>query len=116
MVDDYGHHPAEIRATIEAAAARLSGEDNRDHRRFPAAPAHAHARPLRRVHARLQSGRRPPLTDIYAAGEIAHSGHLFAEKLLQAIREHGHHDAAYVHDKTDLPEVLERIGCAPATW
>ena len=28
---------------------------------------------------------------------------------LQAIREHGHHDASYVPDKNDLPEALERV-------
>ena len=28
---------------------------------------------------------------------------------MQAIREHGHHDASYVHDKNELPEVLERV-------
>ncbi len=28
---------------------------------------------------------------------------------MQAIREHGHHDASYVADKNELPEVLERV-------
>jgi UDP-N-acetylmuramate--alanine ligase len=48
------------------------------------------------------------VTDIYAAGEAPIPG-ATAERLVQAIREHGHHDASYVHDKNELPEVLERI-------
>jgi UDP-N-acetylmuramate--alanine ligase len=32
-----------------------------------------------------------------------------AERLVQAIREHGHHDASYVADKADLPELLRSI-------
>ena len=32
-----------------------------------------------------------------------------AENLVLAIREHGHHDASYVADKTQLPEALDEI-------
>jgi UDP-N-acetylmuramate--alanine ligase len=48
------------------------------------------------------------VTDIYAAGEAPIPG-ISAEKLVQAIREHGHHDASYVADKNDLPEAMERV-------
>ena len=55
VVDDYGHHPAEIRATL-AAAREVHAGPRRG--RLPAAPLHAHARPLRRVRARLPRRRR----------------------------------------------------------
>ena len=48
------------------------------------------------------------VTDIYAAGEPPIPG-VTAERLVQSIREHGHHDARYVADKADLPEALEQI-------
>ena len=54
LIDDYGHHPAEIRATLEAA--RLCG-----YRRLlvliPAASLHAHATALGRISQLLQSSR-----------------------------------------------------------
>ena len=45
LIDDYGHHPAEMAATIAAARGELSGPPDRA--RVPAAPLHAHARPVR---------------------------------------------------------------------
>jgi UDP-N-acetylmuramate--alanine ligase len=45
------------------------------------------------------------VTDIYAAGEAPIAG-IGAERLVQSIREHGHHDARYVANKADLPEEL----------
>ena len=45
VVDDYGHHPEEIRATLRAAR---EGFDAPARRRLPAAPLLAHARPVRR--------------------------------------------------------------------
>ena len=50
VVDDYGHHPAEIRATLAAAR---PGFDRRRRRGVPAAPLHADVPPAARVpHAR----------------------------------------------------------------
>jgi UDP-N-acetylmuramate--alanine ligase len=43
VVDDYGHHPAEIAATLEAARRFRAAPGAR----LPAAPLHAHARPVR---------------------------------------------------------------------
>jgi UDP-N-acetylmuramate--alanine ligase len=55
VVDDYGHHPTEIRATLDGA--RLCGF--RAHpRAVPAAPLHAHLPPDGRIRARLPSGRQ----------------------------------------------------------
>ncbi len=55
IVDDYGHHPAEIEATLDAAQRGF------DRRVVVAFQPHRYTRtqaPLRRVHARLQQGRR----------------------------------------------------------
>ena len=88
-VDDYGHHPAEIGATLDARAARLRPARRR---RVPAAPLHPHARSLRRVRARLQRGRRRDRHRHLRRRRGADPGRHRASALAQAIREHGHHD------------------------
>ena len=47
LVDDYGHHPTEIAATDGSDPPGLAGSPHRAG--VPAAPLHAHARPVRRV-------------------------------------------------------------------
>lgn len=108
LVDDYGHHPAEIRATIEAARRAFPGESNRI---VVAFQPHRYTR----THDLFEDFTRAfnqadvlLVADIYPAGEQPIAG-TNAERLVQAIREHGHHDANYVPDKASLPEVLERI-------
>jgi UDP-N-acetylmuramate--alanine ligase len=92
VVDDYGHHPTEVKATL--AAARLS--------------------PYRRVHVLFQPHRFSRtkflteefgtafhqadnlfLLDIYAASEASIEG-VNAQALIEKIRAHGHRSAHYV--------------------
>ena len=108
MVDDYGHHPAEIRATIEAARRAYPAENNRI---VVAFQPHRHTRTRDLFEDFTRAFNQADVlvvTDIYPAGEAPIPG-VTAERLVQAIREHGHHDARYVHDKNELPEVLERV-------
>src|SRR5262249_62384952 len=108
LVDDYGHHPAEIHATIEAAQRAFPGED---HRIVVAFQPHRYTRTRDLFDDFTRAFNQADVllvTDIYAAGENPIQG-TTAERLLQSIREHGHHDATYVPDKNDLPEALERI-------
>jgi UDP-N-acetylmuramate--alanine ligase len=105
LVDDYGHHPAEIRATLEAARRAFPSED---HRIIVAFQPHRHTR-TRDLYddfsRAFNQADQLYVTDIYAAGEQPIPG-ISAEKLVQSIREHGHHGAHYVADKLTLPEVL----------
>ncbi|MEO7596738.1 MAG: Mur ligase family protein, partial [Byssovorax sp.] len=108
LVDDYGHHPAEVRATIDAAQRAFPGEG---HRIVVAFQPHRYTRTRDLFDDFTRAFNQADVllvTDIYAAGEAPIPG-TSAEKLVQAIREHGHHDASYVGDKLDLPEALERI-------
>jgi UDP-N-acetylmuramate--alanine ligase len=108
MVDDYGHHPAEIRATLEAAQRAYPRED---HRVVVAFQPHRYTRTRDLFEDFTRAFNQADVllvTDIYAAGEVPIEG-VTAERLVQAIREHGHHDARYVPNKLDLPEELERI-------
>ncbi|WP_437298718.1 UDP-N-acetylmuramate--L-alanine ligase [Sorangium sp. So ce426] len=108
MIDDYGHHPAEIRATIDAARRAFPGED---HRVVVAFQPHRHTRTRDLFDEFTRAFNQADVllvTDIYAAGEPPIPG-VTAERLVQSIREHGHHDARYIADKAELPEALEKI-------
>jgi UDP-N-acetylmuramate--alanine ligase len=105
VVDDYGHHPTEVKATL--AAARLS--------------------PYRRIHVLFQPHRFSRtkylledfgtafhqaddlyLLDIYAASEPSLNG-VSAEGLLKKIRSYGHRSAHYV------PTIEEGIAAIAAS-
>jgi UDP-N-acetylmuramate--alanine ligase len=108
LVDDYGHHPAEIRATIDAARRAFPGED---HRVVVAFQPHRHTRTRDLFDDFTRAFNQADVllvTDIYPAGESPIPG-ITAERLVQSIREHGHHDARFVPDKADLPDAIERI-------
>jgi UDP-N-acetylmuramate--alanine ligase len=108
LVDDYGHHPAEIRATIEAAR-RAFPDDTR--RIVVAFQPHRYTRTKDLFDDFCRAFNLADVlvvTDIYAAGEAPLPG-ITAEKLVQSIREHGHHDATYVPNKADLPDALAKI-------
>ena len=108
LVDDYGHHPAEVRATLEAARRAFPGEE---HRIVVAFQPHRHSRTrdlFDEFSRAFNEADVLVVTDIYAAGEAPIPG-VSAEKLVQSIREHGHHHAQYVGDKAELPAALERL-------
>jgi UDP-N-acetylmuramate--alanine ligase len=108
LVDDYGHHPAEVRATLDAARRAYPGED---HRVVVAFQPHRYSRTRDLFDEFTRAFNNADVlfvTDIYAAGEAPIPG-TSAERLVQSIREHGHHDATYVPDKNALPEMLEKI-------
>ncbi len=108
LVDDYGHHPAEVRATLEAARRAYPSEH---HRVVVAFQPHRFTR-TRDLYddfcGAFNQADVLVVTDIYPAGEAPIEG-ITAERLVQSIREHGHHNAHYVPDKSLLPETLERL-------
>jgi UDP-N-acetylmuramate--alanine ligase len=108
LVDDYGHHPAEVRATLDAARRAFPSED---HRVVVAFQPHRYTRTRDLFDDFSRAFNQADVlvvTDIYAAGEQPIEG-VSAERLVQSIREHGHHNAHYVPDKTELPAVLEGL-------
>ena len=106
VVDDYGHHPAEIRATLAAAKA---GFDCRIVTVF---------QPHR--YSRTEALRQEFLTafnladvllvmDVYAAGEPSIPG-VSGRDLADGIRSHGHRDVTYLgSDRTRIVEHLAEI-------
>jgi UDP-N-acetylmuramate--alanine ligase len=102
IIDDYGHHPAEIRATI--GAIRESWKR----------PLTVIFQPHRYSRTRdlfddfltaFEGADRLILTEIYAAGEDPLPG-VSSEVLYQAIKRRGHLDVEFVPDKTLIPNEL----------
>jgi UDP-N-acetylmuramate--alanine ligase len=103
VVDDYGHHPAEIRATLAAAKAGF------DRRVITVFQPHRYSR--------TQALRQEFLTafyqsdvlivmDIYAAGEAPIPG-VHARDLADGIGAHGHHEVLYMDG--DRPGILDYL-------
>jgi UDP-N-acetylmuramate--alanine ligase len=104
LVDDYGHHPAEIRATLAAARRAYSG------RVLVAFQPHRFTRTQLLFDDFAQAFNDADevlLADVYAAGEAPIEGADSAH-LADAIRKHGHHAANYVADKITLAKQLAR--------
>jgi UDP-N-acetylmuramate--alanine ligase len=98
VIDDYGHHPTEIRATIAAV---------RDSWKRPLTVIFQPHRFTRTQDlfgeflTAFEGADRLVLTEIYAAGEDPISG-VSGEALYQAIKRKGHLDVEFVPDKSDI--------------
>jgi UDP-N-acetylmuramate--alanine ligase len=92
VVDDYGHHPVEIRATLAAAKAGF------DRRVVVIWQPHRYTRTLHLREEFLTAFNQADalvVMDIYAAGEAPIEG-VSAAELAEAIRAHGHRDVTYL--------------------
>ena len=99
VIDDYGHHPTEIRATLEAIR-----EGWPQRRVVTVFQPHRYSRTAGLFDAFLTAFRRSDvlvLVDIYPAGEKPVAG-VSSAALQEAIRQHGQRQTHY------LPELLER--------
>jgi UDP-N-acetylmuramate--alanine ligase len=105
LIDDYGHHPAEMAATIEAARGAFPGR-----RLVLAFQPHRYTRTrdlfedFVRV---LSSVDMLVLADVYAAGEapiVAADG----RSLARAVRVAGKVEPLFVEDIADLPQTIRR--------
>lgn len=92
VVDDYGHHPAEVRATLEAAR-----EVWPSRRIVVGFQPHRYTRTralFREFLSAFHDADVLLVFDVYAAGEEPVDG-ATGERLCEAIREHGHKAAVY---------------------
>ena len=102
VVDDYGHHPTEVRATL-AGARRAFGR-----RLVVAFQPHRYTRThdlLSDFVSAFNDADLLFLTSIYAAGEEPIPG-ISGQALAEAVRAHGHRDVTYVDKRVDLPSAL----------
>jgi len=109
VVDDYGHHPTEIRAVLGAA-----GEAYPERRRIVVFQPHRYSRSqlLRDEFGRaFYDADEVYILPIYAASEAPIPG-VTGEDLAAAVREHGHKNIHYAEDAEALLEHLQ--GCVAA--
>jgi UDP-N-acetylmuramate--alanine ligase len=102
VVDDYGHHPSEIVATLEAAQ-RAYGR-----RLVVAFQPHRYTRTHHLFDELTRAFNRADVllvTDVYPAGEQPVEG-ANSDRLVQAIQAHGHRDVHYIAHQSDLVEAL----------
>jgi UDP-N-acetylmuramate--alanine ligase len=102
VVDDYGHHPAEIRATLASARESHAG------RIVVAFQPHRFTRTRdlwEDFTAAFNDADAVVVSEIYAAGEEKVPG-IESAPLVEAIRAHGHRDASFV---ADLDAVVDRL-------
>jgi UDP-N-acetylmuramate--alanine ligase len=102
VVDDYGHHPAEVRATLAAARRGFGGR-----RRLVAFQPHRYTRTFHLRDDFLAAFDDADLlfiTDIYPAGEAPIPG-VHARTLVEGIAARGR-DVRYVSDRTALAEAI----------
>ncbi len=102
VVDDYGHHPEEVRATLRAA------REGFQRRLVVAFQPHRYTRTRDLFSEFLEAFDDADvlvLTDIYAAGEDRIDG-VSSEQLYQALKRRGHLDVQHVPARDALAETL----------
>ena len=102
VVDDYGHHPTEVLATL-AGARRAFGR-----RVVVAFQPHRYTRThdlMKEFSTSFNDADVLFVTSVYAAGEERIPG-ATGDALAEAIRAHGHRDVTYVEKRADLPAAL----------
>ena len=105
VVDDYGHHPAEIRATLEAA------REAYQRRLVVAFQPHRYTRTrdlIDEFATAFNASNVLLVADIYAASEPPIPG-VTAEGLAEVIRRHGHQRVEYVGPVTEVGSRLAQI-------
>ncbi|HET7538988.1 MAG TPA: UDP-N-acetylmuramate--L-alanine ligase [Polyangiaceae bacterium] len=104
LVDDYGHHPAEVEATLNAARRAYEG------RILVAFQPHRYSRTQNLFDEFTRAFNNADLlflTDIYAAGEKPIPG-ISSQHLADAIAQHGHHHVKYAPDRAAMSAELAR--------
>lgn len=105
VVDDYGHHPAEIKATLEAAREAYS------RRLVVAFQPHRYTRTrdlMEEFATAFNACHVLLVADIYPASEDPIEG-VTSERLVQAIRNHGHNDVRYAGPRSEVADRLREV-------
>ncbi len=106
VVDDYGHHPAEVRVTLAGARAAFG------RRLVVVFQPHRYTRTrdlLEEFATAFNDADAVVITEIYAAGEEAIAG-ITGQALADSIRAHGHHDVTFAPDRpAALAALLDRL-------
>jgi len=105
VVDDYGHHPTEIKATLAAA------KDGTGRRVVAVFQPHRYTRTqhlLEEFFTSFNQADMAIIMDIYAAGEKPLPG-VSGEAVYEGIRKHGHKDTVFLGDSTAVVDHLTSV-------
>ena len=105
VIDDYGHHPVEIAAVLEAARSVARG------RVVAVVQPHRYTR-LRDLFEDFctcfNDADAVLVADVYAAGESPIEG-IHRDALVEGLRSHGHRQVAPLVDVDDLPAMIDSL-------
>jgi UDP-N-acetylmuramate--alanine ligase len=104
VVDDFGHHPAEVRATLQGARASFG-----ERRVIAAFQPHRFTRTrdqLAEFPTAFHAADKVVICDIFAAGEKPIDG-VTSETLVRLAREAGHKDITYIPRREELAAWLD---------
>ncbi len=102
VVDDYGHHPTEVKATLAGARTAFG------RRVVVAFQPHRYTRThdlFQEFATSFNDADVLFVTSVYAAGEEPIEG-ATGQALADAIAAHGHKDVTFVEKRTDLPDAI----------
>ncbi len=105
VVDDYGHHPTEVKATLAAAAAGM------ERRVVVVFQPHRYTRTqhlLEEFFTAFNQADKLIVMDIYAAGEKPIPG-VTGQALYEGIRKHGHKDVTYIPEREKIVDHLAEV-------
>lgn len=105
VVDDYGHHPVEIRAVLRAV------RDAWQRRPVVVFQPHRYSRTqdlFEDFLSAFNDAEKLIITEVYSAGEERIEG-FGGEELYKAVREHGHKDIAFIPDINAIPGYLKEV-------
>lgn len=105
VIDDYGHHPEEIKATLKAA------KDGWNRHTIAVFQPHRYTR-TKDLFCEFLSAFNDAdiliITDIYPAGENKIEG-VSGKGLFEGIKGYGHRNVVYIPDKKDVPDYLAEV-------
>jgi UDP-N-acetylmuramate--alanine ligase len=105
IIDDYGHHPVEIRAVLSAAREGAQG------RIIAVAQPHRFTRLRDHMDDFQQAFNNADIvfiSPVYTAGEAPIEG-VDSEALVSGLKQRGHHSASHINDAGDLAKKLAEI-------
>lgn len=105
FIDDYGHHPVEIKATLKAA------KDGWNKRLIVVFQPHRYSRTkdlFQEFLSAFNDADTLVLTDIYQAGEEKIVG-ISSDILYNSIKTYGHKNVVYIPDKKEISNYLRKI-------
>lgn len=103
IVDDFGHHPTEVRATLSGARAGFAGR-----RVIAAFQPHRYSRTRDQFQEFARSfydADKVVMCDVFGAGEAPIEG-ATTESLVQAVRDSGHKDVTHIPSRSDVAKHL----------